>query len=373
MTREITMDQPNDGRKQFPLCSIMLPCGAQTLIRTLNRWTAEFPNDRIITYGAIENGQDVLAVFEAVNAAVERDRAALQAHKDVIITVRDRVAKLKKEGKTVEQIVASKPTADLDAKVGSAAGSADRFVQQLFAELYAQPLDASLIARRAAEMRADAAEAEAKKLREQQAAEAARKIGIDPKTGFPISDWKPPEPDVTTRITGAGDEAAPELAGILGTLLAMVAAAISPIPARSSDAATPPASSSPAAPSVRSAPEQKASSAPVMTRARSARSASTWSKTSSSSTHIVGVIAFFLRGRFSVTVTTPSARSTVMVSTVPPRSGRARRSPGSPRRYRSAVGFNPTRRGSVRPSEIATVVAAALVIAVLLVWAFGLT
>ena len=63
------------------------------------------------------------------------DRAALQAHKDVIITVRDRVAKLKKEGKTVEQIVASKPTADLDAKVGNAAGSADRFVQQLFAEL----------------------------------------------------------------------------------------------------------------------------------------------------------------------------------------------------------------------------------------------
>jgi hypothetical protein len=37
------------------------------------------------------------------------------------------------------------------------------------------------------------------------------------------------------------------------------------------------------------------------------------------------------------------------------------------------VGFNPTRRGTVRPSEIATVVAAALVIAVLLAWAFGLT
>jgi len=63
------------------------------------------------------------------------NRAGLVAHREVIITVRDRVAKGIQEGKTVEQIVASKPTADLDQKVGLASTSADRFVQQLYAEL----------------------------------------------------------------------------------------------------------------------------------------------------------------------------------------------------------------------------------------------
>ena len=65
------------------------------------------------------------------------NRAGLVAHREVILTVRDRVAKQISEGKTVEQIVASKPTADLDQKVGLASTSADRFVQQLYAELRA--------------------------------------------------------------------------------------------------------------------------------------------------------------------------------------------------------------------------------------------
>jgi glyoxylase-like metal-dependent hydrolase (beta-lactamase superfamily II) len=63
------------------------------------------------------------------------NRAALVAHRDVIVTVRDRVTKAIAERKTMEQIVASKPTADLDEKVGNAQASADRFVQQLYAEL----------------------------------------------------------------------------------------------------------------------------------------------------------------------------------------------------------------------------------------------
>ena len=42
------------------------------------------------------------------------------------VAVRDRVAKLIQEGKTQEQAVAAKPTADFDAKVGNAAASADR-------------------------------------------------------------------------------------------------------------------------------------------------------------------------------------------------------------------------------------------------------
>ena len=51
------------------------------------------------------------------------------------VTVRDRVSKMMSQGQTVEQIVAAKPTKDFDDRVGNAAMSADRFVQQLFAEL----------------------------------------------------------------------------------------------------------------------------------------------------------------------------------------------------------------------------------------------
>lgn len=63
------------------------------------------------------------------------NRAGLVAHREAITTVLGRVSRAIGDGKTVEQIVASKPTADLDQKVGNAAASADRFVQQLYAEL----------------------------------------------------------------------------------------------------------------------------------------------------------------------------------------------------------------------------------------------
>ena len=42
----------------------------------------------------------------------------LQAYRDMLAKVRDRVAKLKAEGKTGAEIVAAKPTADLDEKWG---------------------------------------------------------------------------------------------------------------------------------------------------------------------------------------------------------------------------------------------------------------
>ncbi len=96
------------------------------------------------------NGGTLAGMLESMNTFIElagpntkvapghgaiTDRAALVAHRDVIVTVRDRVAKARSEGRTVEQIVAAKPTADMDEKVGNAAQSADRFVQQVFAEL----------------------------------------------------------------------------------------------------------------------------------------------------------------------------------------------------------------------------------------------
>jgi cyclase len=63
------------------------------------------------------------------------DRAAVTAHRDMIVVIRDRVAQMIKEGKNAQQIVAAKPTADFDSKVEQVGTTADRFVNQLYAEL----------------------------------------------------------------------------------------------------------------------------------------------------------------------------------------------------------------------------------------------
>jgi len=63
------------------------------------------------------------------------DRAGLTAHRDMILAIRDKVAPMVKQGRTLEQIVAAKPTADFDAKVPSVGTTGDRFIGQLVAEL----------------------------------------------------------------------------------------------------------------------------------------------------------------------------------------------------------------------------------------------
>ena len=63
------------------------------------------------------------------------DRAAVIAHRDMILGVRDRVAQLIQQGKTPEEVVAAHPTADYDAKVPMVPGTTDRFVGQVYAEL----------------------------------------------------------------------------------------------------------------------------------------------------------------------------------------------------------------------------------------------
>ena len=63
------------------------------------------------------------------------DRAAVIAHRDMILGVRDHVAELLKQGKSPEEVVAAHPTSDFDAKVPMVAGSSERFVGQLYAEL----------------------------------------------------------------------------------------------------------------------------------------------------------------------------------------------------------------------------------------------
>jgi glyoxylase-like metal-dependent hydrolase (beta-lactamase superfamily II) len=67
------------------------------------------------------------------------DRAALVAHRDMAVVVRDRVAKMVQAGQTEAQIVASKPTKDFDDKYGNAIPNGDRFVAALYTELKAGP------------------------------------------------------------------------------------------------------------------------------------------------------------------------------------------------------------------------------------------
>ena len=62
-------------------------------------------------------------------------RAELVAHRDMILTIRDKVSALIKQGQTLEQITAAKPTSDFDAKVPGVGTTGDRFIGQLFAEL----------------------------------------------------------------------------------------------------------------------------------------------------------------------------------------------------------------------------------------------
>ena len=63
------------------------------------------------------------------------NKTAVAAHRDMIVAVRDRVAKLVAQGQTPEQVVAAKVTADYDAKVEQAGTTGDRFIGQLYAEL----------------------------------------------------------------------------------------------------------------------------------------------------------------------------------------------------------------------------------------------
>jgi glyoxylase-like metal-dependent hydrolase (beta-lactamase superfamily II) len=64
------------------------------------------------------------------------DRTAITAHRDMILIMRDRVAALKRQGKTEQEVVAAKVTADYDSKVpGATPMTADRFITQIYQEL----------------------------------------------------------------------------------------------------------------------------------------------------------------------------------------------------------------------------------------------
>ena len=63
------------------------------------------------------------------------DKASLGKYRDMMVTVRDRVQKLKKGGQTLEQVVAAKPTKDLDDPWGKGFMQPDFFVTIVYGTL----------------------------------------------------------------------------------------------------------------------------------------------------------------------------------------------------------------------------------------------
>lgn len=65
------------------------------------------------------------------------DKAAVAANREIVVTIRDRVAALIAQGKSQDEVIAAKPLADLDAKIQQAGTTGDRFLGQVYAELKA--------------------------------------------------------------------------------------------------------------------------------------------------------------------------------------------------------------------------------------------
>ena len=65
------------------------------------------------------------------------DRNGLIAHKEMIIAIRDKIAPMVAQGKSLQDVVAAKPTADYDSKVPAVGTTGERFIGQVYAELKA--------------------------------------------------------------------------------------------------------------------------------------------------------------------------------------------------------------------------------------------
>jgi hypothetical protein len=59
----------------------------------------------------------------------------LEDYLAVMITLRDRITKLIRDGKTMEEAVAAKPSADLDPKWGNGPIRPDQIVEEVYADM----------------------------------------------------------------------------------------------------------------------------------------------------------------------------------------------------------------------------------------------
>ena len=105
-----------------------------------------FPNIDRTSGGSLKG---MLAAFDTLIAAAGpntkvlpghgpiTNRAGLVAHQRMTLALRDQVSKMIADGKTQEQVVAAKITNAYEKQTGNAAGTGDRFVNQLYLELKA--------------------------------------------------------------------------------------------------------------------------------------------------------------------------------------------------------------------------------------------
>jgi cyclase len=102
---------------------------------------------------AVTNGGSVLGTLDALNILISLagpntkvvpghgpvvGKPELVAHRDMLVTVRDRIGKALREGKSPDEIRAMKPTADFEAKVGGPPAFIGQFVDALITELSAK-------------------------------------------------------------------------------------------------------------------------------------------------------------------------------------------------------------------------------------------
>ena len=75
------------------------------------------------------------------------DRAALQAYRTMLVTARDRMAALVKEGKSEDDVIAAKPFADLDAKWAPTELASKNFIRVVYHSLADKPAERPLLKR----------------------------------------------------------------------------------------------------------------------------------------------------------------------------------------------------------------------------------
>ena len=75
------------------------------------------------------------------------DKAALTAYRTMLVTARDRMAKLVKDGKNEEEVLAAKPFADLDAKWAPTEFASKNFIRVVYHSLADKPEKPTLLKR----------------------------------------------------------------------------------------------------------------------------------------------------------------------------------------------------------------------------------
>ncbi|MBV8464466.1 MAG: MBL fold metallo-hydrolase [Burkholderiales bacterium] len=103
-------------------------------------------------YVDIANGGTLKGLLDGLGATIGRagphtriipghgpvtDRNSLVAQRDLVIAVRDKIATLAAQGKTLDEVIAAKPTADFDAQVPNGSQTSERFVRWVYAEVKA--------------------------------------------------------------------------------------------------------------------------------------------------------------------------------------------------------------------------------------------